>query len=162
MKDSLSPRYNGPFLVIERRGPDVKLRLANKDRWVHLNNVKKYSEPIEFMTYGTSQSLGGDQATVRDGAGVPREQSRIEDSEDDMGGHNPTDEGPDLSSDAPATDLEGVSLPEVEAGNHADSEEKPERLYPQRVTRTPKYLADYATGSKLAPQTLSSSHRTKN
>ena len=89
------------------------------------------------MTYGTSQSLGGDQATVRDGAGVPREQSRIGDSEDDMGGHNPTDEGPDLSPDAPATGLEGVTLPEVEASNHADSEEKPERCYPQGLHKHP-------------------------
>ena len=162
-KDSLSPRYDGPFLVIERRGPDVKLRLTNKYRWVHLNNVKKYAEPNQSMMHGTSQLQGGNQATVSDEADDPREQSIInEDSEDDMGGHNLTNEGPDLSPDPPATDLGGVTLPEVDAGNSADSEEEPERRYPQRVTRMPSYLADYTMGSKVTPQTHSNSHRTKN
>ena len=84
MKDSLSPRYDGPFLVMERRGPDIKLRMTNKDRWIHPNNVKKYSEPVQSMVYGTGQLQGDDQTTVSVGADDPREQSRNEDSEDDM------------------------------------------------------------------------------
>ena len=39
---SLSPRYDGPFEVLDRRGPNVKVQIGSKDRWVHLNNVKKY------------------------------------------------------------------------------------------------------------------------
>ena len=43
LRDSLSPRFAGPFHVIQRRGrgPDVKLQLKQKNKWVHIDNVKK-------------------------------------------------------------------------------------------------------------------------
>ena len=79
--------------------------MTNKDRWVHLNNVKKYAEPIQSMVYGTGQLQGDDQTTVSVGADDHREQSRNEGSDDDMVGHNLTDEG----QEPPTTDLGGVT-----------------------------------------------------
>ena len=76
---------------------------------------------------------GDDQTKVSVGADDSREQSRNEDSEDDMVGHNLTDEG----QDPPKTDLGGVAIPEVDTGDHADSEEKPERRYPQGLHEHP-------------------------
>ena len=89
---------------------------------------------------------------MRDEADEPREQSMNEDSEDDMGGHNLRTKN-QISAQTPSTaDLGGVTLPEVDAGNPAESEEKLERRYPQSATRIPNYLADYAMGSKLMGQ----------
>ena len=44
IQDSLSPspRFSGPFEVLEIKGPDVKLQLRRMNKWVHLDNVTKY------------------------------------------------------------------------------------------------------------------------
>ena len=42
LKDSLSPRYTGPYRVLQRRGPDIKVRLERRDKWVHVDNVKRF------------------------------------------------------------------------------------------------------------------------
>ena len=54
VQDSLSAKYEGLFEVLERSGPDVKLQLAVKERWVHPNNVKKY------VHVGQAQTVIGD------------------------------------------------------------------------------------------------------
>ena len=38
---SLQAKYDSPFEELERSVSDVKLQLAAKDRWVHLNTAKK-------------------------------------------------------------------------------------------------------------------------
>ena len=42
LKDSLSPRYTGPYRVLQRRGPDIKIQLERRDKWVHVDNVKRF------------------------------------------------------------------------------------------------------------------------
>ena len=42
LRDSLSPRYTGPYRVLQRRGPDIKVRLERRDKWVHVDNVKRF------------------------------------------------------------------------------------------------------------------------
>lgn len=42
---ALEPRYDGPFRVLQRRGPSVELEFANGNRWVHLNRCRVYNEP---------------------------------------------------------------------------------------------------------------------
>ena len=59
VQDSLSAKYDGPFEVLERSGPDVKLQLAVKERWVHLNNVKKY------VHVGQAQTVIGDASVTQ-------------------------------------------------------------------------------------------------
>ena len=57
-QDSLDPRYNGPFEVLDRKGPDVKLKIGGMIRensggrrprvikkWVHLDRCKEYYVP---------------------------------------------------------------------------------------------------------------------
>ena len=54
-QDSLDPRYDGPFEVLERKGPDVKLKVGKSfqegnggshrefvNKWVHLDRCKEY------------------------------------------------------------------------------------------------------------------------
>ena len=42
IQDSLSSRFSGPFEVVERKGPDIKLQIRRKNKWIHLDNVKRY------------------------------------------------------------------------------------------------------------------------
>ena len=42
ISDGLTEKFNGPYEVLGRRGPDVKVRLNRRDRWIHIDNVKKY------------------------------------------------------------------------------------------------------------------------
>ena len=51
-QDSLAPRFDGPFVVLKRKGPNVKLRLSTRDKWVHLNHCKVYKkmEPSIIQT----------------------------------------------------------------------------------------------------------------
>ena len=42
LQDSLAPRFDGPYSVIRRKGPSVKLRLTRRNKWVHLNHCKIY------------------------------------------------------------------------------------------------------------------------
>ena len=40
LQHSLAPRFDGPYTGIRRKGPNVNLRLATHDKWVHLNHCK--------------------------------------------------------------------------------------------------------------------------
>ena len=41
--DALEPRFEGPYEVLDRRGPDVKLKRQRKIKWHHLSRCKLYS-----------------------------------------------------------------------------------------------------------------------
>ena len=40
--DALEPRFEGPYEVLDRRGPDVKLKRQRKIKWHHLSRCKLY------------------------------------------------------------------------------------------------------------------------
>ena len=40
--DALEPRFEGSYEVIDRRGPDVKLKRQRKIKWHHLSRCKLY------------------------------------------------------------------------------------------------------------------------
>ena len=53
--DALDPRYDGPYEVLDKKGPDVKIRIRkqarnnrgsrirDREKWVHLDRCKVYS-----------------------------------------------------------------------------------------------------------------------
>ena len=60
--DSLEPRYYGPYEVMDRTGPDVKIRIHKevrnrsgrrytryKNKWVHLDRCKEYYRASEIV-----------------------------------------------------------------------------------------------------------------
>ena len=60
--DSLQPRYYGPYEVMDRTGPDVKIRIhkevrnrsgrrytRHKNKWVHLDRCKEYYRASEIV-----------------------------------------------------------------------------------------------------------------
>ena len=113
-QDSLSPRFDGPFEVLQRRGPDVRLRLRSKDKWIHLNNVKKYVGPEPAMVPVT-------QMTAAAGEEPQPQESEMELAEGEL--QAGTEE---FGSD--------------EAGNTANAAE---RRYPDRYRRAPKHFTEY-------------------
>ena len=40
--DSLTERFSGPFEIVERRDSDVNLALPRGEKWVHIDNIKKF------------------------------------------------------------------------------------------------------------------------
>ena len=147
VQDSLSPRYDGPFEVLERSGPDVKLKLETKDRWVHLDNVKRYS--------------GSGHATVPEGNGnIPADGSEwvtiapylgSDVTEDDpvtpvpAAEYDATEGYPDNTSDASQIGLEEEANPTVgKRSGELDKEQR--RRYPSRDRRPPKRWDDYSMG----------------
>ena len=75
LKDSLSPRYTGPYEVVERRGPDVKVRLKRRDKWVHIDNTKRFrgsedltdlhSDETQVVSVPTEGTNGEDQQQLQ-------------------------------------------------------------------------------------------------
>ena len=57
LKDSLSPRYTGPYEVVERRGPDVKVRLKRRDKWVHIDNTKRFRGSEDLTDLDSDETL---------------------------------------------------------------------------------------------------------
>ena len=37
------PKFDGPYQILERREATVKLKLPNRDKWVHLDNCKRFN-----------------------------------------------------------------------------------------------------------------------
>ena len=40
--DSLDPKFDGPFKVIQRRNAIIQVKPKRKNKWVHLNRCKPY------------------------------------------------------------------------------------------------------------------------
>ena len=54
-RSGLSPYFEGPYPILSRRGPNVKLRLRNgKEKVVHLNRCKGSPSPDTEIRFGAS------------------------------------------------------------------------------------------------------------
>ena len=116
-KDSLSPRFDGPFDVLERKGPNVKLRLTRRDKWVHLDHVKRYEGPAPSLIQATSR-----------GAALEAQLQKA----NQPGTSYEFDEG-----EQQASGMEGET---VDESNEIAS---PERRYPERDRRPPQRFKEY-------------------
>ena len=73
--DTLEPRFDGPYEVMERKGPDVKLKMRRKDKWHHLSRCKLYLEGTttlipRHVTVGGGTGDGGYKENQIGSAGV--------------------------------------------------------------------------------------------
>ena len=132
VEDTLSPRFDGPFEVVQRRGPNVKLHLRRKDKWVHLNHVKRYS--------GTEPTI----VTADHAAATVRGEIHFQGSE--VGPIEDPDEETQIAG------LEGAnSNDDVESATGA------ERRYPDRSRRPPKRFTDFVPWGPDSPGSESDS-----
>ena len=85
--DSLDPRYDGPFEVTDRRGPDVKLDIRrevrdrtgrqqtrHRNKWAHLDRCKEYfSSPVEIVPSHSGEGV------MTDGFEIERRSTEYDD-----------------------------------------------------------------------------------
>ena len=112
-EDSLAPRFAGPFEVLQRNGPNVKLRLTRRDKWMHLDHVKEY--------LGSSPSL------------VPITPSVNEPATPDAGTHETGQHGTHSGS----SEWEDSTQEDGEVATNDSSTAGPDRRYPERERRPP-------------------------
>ena len=142
--DSLTEKYHGPFRVLERRGPDVKVRLDRRDNWVHMDNVKKYvrnnpeamhiENTLEGGMVNTTDVGGeGDSLTMDANlAGAVMEQGFVETSENS--GSQPLEP---IGRNSNSCEDSNCSIEEIPVIDYP--------RYPGRNRKPPKYLKDYTT-----------------
>ena len=125
-KDSLDPKFKGPYLILDIRGTNIKIRTGNKERWIHANRCKLHRE-------------FGDE--VPDGEPVVNGNINTESQGED------TDAGNTSSSET-----ENEDEPEGEGQPTSDSDLALEtaRRYPLRDHKAKEYK-DYVLGAKGPP-----------
>ena len=145
LQDSLAARFDGPYSVLGRKGPSVKLRLRRRDKWVHLNHCKIY--------------IGNEPTVIPIGRRNEHE---------DVHGH-PSDEEYTVSGDAPhnsfeqdvtpgeETDgmgdeshIEEVDQAEPSLGGYEPATNGQHRRYPTRERKKPAYFSDYANWDEIS------------
>ena len=57
--DSLTPKFDGPYQILVRREANVKLRLPRRDKWVHLDNCKRYTGDLPQVILQQPRALTG-------------------------------------------------------------------------------------------------------
>ena len=55
-KDSLDPKFNGPYTVLDSRGTNVKVRKGNTRKWIHASRCKLFEDNQSIpLTTGSSE-----------------------------------------------------------------------------------------------------------
>ena len=122
--NALEPRFEGPYEVIDRKGPDVKLRRRKKIKWHHLSRCKFYSERTLTLVPTTRATVGTDPI--------------IEVSGSRQNGVNEA-----TSRDQHEVVTTGWTRPVDKDNERGDSREVLEaRRYPVRERKTPQYFGD--------------------
>ena len=122
-KDSLDPKFKGPYLVLDIRGTNVKIRTGNKERWIHASRCKLHRE-------------FGDE--VPDSSPVVNGNINTESQGED------TDVGNTSSSE---TENEDEPEGEGQPASDSDSVLETARRYPLRDRKAKEYK-DYVLGAK--------------
>ena len=127
--DSLDPKFKGPFRVIERRGPNLKIERRRGPKWIHANRCKLYEG------VGNSIIVNAGVASQPEENVVVTEE--IESMESQQG--DETEQDNNDNNEGIETDVSGNEGPD-EVG--LDAAEQPQRRYPLRA-RKPKVYEDY-------------------
>ena len=135
--DSLTEKYSGPFEVLEKRGPDVKLRLSHGDKWVHMDNVEKYMGCANDVDLAPNSIVASSQST-EEAIMINGEQ---EDRFQSQTGSKDPQETEDLNDDLDQVD--------DYLDKSLDSVTVDFPRYPSRNKKRPKYLEDYIACAEL-------------
>ena len=122
-EDSLFPKFDGPFDVLWRKGPNVKLRLPHRDKWVHLDHVKRYSGSAPSVIQATHGQMLTSPEVLTPGKNQPEENME-------------------------SADWAQQTLGVEEGTGESSGADIPERRYPSRVRRPPKHLMTMYLGRK--------------
>ena len=141
VQDSLAPRFDGPYTVIRRKGPNVKLRLATRDKWVHLNHCKEYvgEQPAVVQV-----RRGSGEDNPMDGGHIARGENSHNEQPELGSSHEESTYESDSEYPNGVTDLNERES-STEDGAETGGTSTDLRRYPARTRRRPTHLSDYTT-----------------
>ena len=139
---SLDLLYHGPFLVIDRRGVNVLLKMEGGDQTVHLNRCKKCvngEQTSDAVRTSAAPSIaGGTPGTSDDAAAAAEDLPQPQEPVTSRGGESgETSRGVVLNYLSPTVaDRDNIG----ELGDNVQPRAGPERRYPSRIRRQPQFL----------------------
>ena len=131
-RKELVPRFDEPYLVLDRKNSDLKLWFPHRDKWGHIAHCKWNEHNSLDVHYNWRNRA---QCCPK----YPTRATNPTVSQDSI----PNEVEPSSTSAATEYD-EPNDLEDREA-----SELVPERRYPRRETRPPQYLTDYTEWDEL-------------
>ena len=138
----LEPNFQGPFQVIRVRGVNISLRMGNREKWVHMNRVKKYeSECHNIPLWPTNVPGVAGDATDEDG-GVEEADDENNTAVEDDSDHGMLAEEVGMQDDARRAPVQDAGTVE----QNPDPPPNPLAFLPERsrygrqVKVNPKYL----------------------
>ena len=151
--DALDPKYDGPFEVLARSGPDVKIKIRRSNqtvssyqmrertKWVHLNRCKIYRGDSHIVVRPSSSDVLPEDLPEEVGISGEGGQENSQDSE--SRGEQP--------SQLTLCDKDGA---EVRAGESMDgpvySESESGRRYPSRVRKPKQYYGEFVSWDQMS------------
>ena len=149
-KDSLEPRFLGPYLVLEHKGSIVKLNLNSRHKWVHLDRCKRFGVEVEQII-----------ALSQDSSGRQREENERPRSETTHEKHTIIQEEVNESTNnledahlhggeetTPLNDVIGEQLANEEDARNGERQEK---RYPSMIRRHNEYYGDFIRWDNIMP-----------
>ena len=139
---SLDLLYDGPFLVIDRRGVNVLLKMEGGDQTVHLNRCKKCvngEQTSDAVRTSAAPSIAsGTPGTSDDAAAAAEDLPQPQEPVTSRGGESgETSRGVVMNYLSPTvTDRGNIG----ELGDNVQPRAGPERRYPSRIRRQPQFL----------------------
>ena len=139
-KDSLEPRFIGPYLVLYHKGSIVKLNLNSRHKWVHLDRCKRFGGEVEQIIALPQDSSG----RRREENEHPRSETTHEESKDNL-------EDAHLHGGEEITPLNDVIGEQLANEEDARNGERQERRYPSRIRRPKEYYGDFIRWDNITP-----------
>ena len=155
--DSLDPRFYGPYEVMDRKGPDVKIRIPKgnkwerggelqytryKKKWVHLDRCKQYSPAPQLGTPPKNPDYGTPEQEL--GASVAADSLVEEGNLDDVLASDR-----DIQLDARQEDHD-ESVESTDYPREENSPTRGERRYPSRVRKPTRLHVGFVRWDRLS------------
>ena len=131
-KSSLDPKFDGPFPVISRRGPNLEIQRGSRRQWVHLNRCKGYegSARLVIPPAGEKDSNGVEESLTTLGEETAEEQDDV---------------AAEMVHDGMEPESEGIEQEELHT---------PSTRYPQSTRNPKKFYLDPVPWSEVPRSVL--------
>ena len=163
-KDSLSVRFHGPYVVLARRGPNVKINTGPKEKWVHLDRCNRYGRETELKDSTPLESTEDRHTDKEDDGGQDASSPEFAELGDQSGVivaeretvfpslNETTSLFSELQDEQQVSDDVTTPQDQVEGEGDISSERSNiGRRYPNRIRRPKEYYGDFISWDKITP-----------